>query len=253
MLQNLRVFAIFLCCIGFGINALAEEGQSVLVDRNGDGVVSGLAFGDSITYGIGDAPNGGGFPARLSTLLGIPVENEGNPGEILTNGGADRFPSEIARSTADVVFILEGANDAVHIVGANTFANAIQRLVNVATVQGKTVVLSTLQKPTAQHGALGPFTDSYSTAIRTIALSNDLSIADYQTAWQTTCVNQEECELYNLPEGLHPTKIGYDVMGQVAAAAALGIDIFSASGAADLEGALNLPAGSVIVKPLPAG
>lgn len=245
---------IILCILTFAINfeASAQDRVSVLNDRNGDGAVTALAFGDSITFGIGDSLSGGGYPNRLSSLLGIPIENEGAPGEILTEGGVARFPTEIARTTADIVFILEGANDAIQRVESSTYRNAIQRMINVATVQGRTVVLATLPPPTKDHASLALFTNTYSDRIRTIALANNLQIADYQTAWQTTCVNQTECELYNLPEGLHPNGAGYEVMSQVAASAALGIDIFSPTGASELEGALGLAAGTVTVKPLPA-
>lgn len=248
MFKTLILFITFL----FAFSASAQTRESILVDRNGDGIVSALAFGDSITFGIGDSLNGGGFPARLSTLLGIPIENEGSPGEILTENGVSRFPNEIGSTTADIIFILEGANDAVHRVEQRTYQNAIQRIVNVANIQGRTVVLSTLPAPTAQHASLAPFTNTYSDAIQSIAISNNLQVADYKTAWETTCLNQTECELYNLPEGLHPNETGYTAMSQVAASAAMGIDILSASGASELESALNLTPGTVIVKPLPA-
>lgn len=248
-----RLIPIFIFLnITIAFSASAQTRESILVDRNGDGIVSALAFGDSITFGIGDSPNGGGFPARLSSLLGIPIENEGLPGEIFTEDGVSRFPNEVGSTTADIIFILEGANDAVHRVEQRAYQNAIQRVVNVANIQGRTVVLSTLPAPTAQHASLAPYTNSYSDAIQSIAISNDLQFADYKTAWETTCLNQTECELYNLPEGLHPNETGYTAMSQVAASAALGIDILSQSGASELESALNLAPGTVIVKPLPA-
>ena len=58
--------------------------------------------------------------------------------------------------------------------------------------------------------------------------------------------------MYNLPDGIHPNTRGYDAIAQTVLATLYGIDIFAAQGAADLEAALGLAAGTVIVRPDPA-
>ena len=108
----------------------------------------------------------------------------------------------------------------------------------------------TLPEPCCEHGSLSPFTTSYSISILEIAAANSLRTVDLEQVWKTTCQNPGECELYNLPEGLHPNSLGYDVIAQSVSATLLGIDILAADGAAQLEAALGLEPGTVLVKPL---
>lgn len=240
------------------IGVSAEEGENSLIDRNGDGKVSVACFGDSITYGIGDdgltAEEGrkGGWPDRTELLVGVPFDNEGIPGEQLTAEGAVRFVSLAAQKDSDLVMIFEGANDAFRSVSPRAYRDSLQRVVNVAVALGKRPVVMTLPTPCCNHTAQALASDRFSDEIKGVAASNELTVVDIKRAWETTCVDKQACELYNLPEGLHPTARGYEVISQTAAAALLGIDIFSPNGAAELETALGLPAGSVIVRPDPA-
>ena len=230
-------------------SGFAEEQESLLSDQNGDGVVQLVSFGDSITFGVGDTNLTGGYVSRVGTLLGVGANNEGVPGEEIVATGVYRFPSVIASSNADIITIMEGTNDAVKRAESSQVRNAYQKVINVARASGKTVVLATLPPPCCDRAAEAPFTNSYSNAAEDLAAINGIRIVDFNKAWLTTCTNPAECELYNLPEGLHPNGTGYDVMAQTLAASILGIDIFSEGGASDLESALGLPKGSVIVKP----
>ena len=253
--------ALLLLCLSFTTPLRADQ-SDVLSDRNGDGAVGLLAFGDSITFGRGDgippgadieslpeSATGGGYPQRLSTMLGVPVTNSGVPGEEIGVNGADRFPSATVASTADVVMIMEGTNDAVHLRSSGDVSRAFQRVINVAVAQGKLPVLLTPPLPCCRQDALAPYVSSYDAAIRDLAAINEIPIADVARAWKTSCTNPTACELYNVPEGLHPNTVGYDVLAQTVAATLVGVDIFSDGGAHQLESALGLPADSVIVKP----
>jgi hypothetical protein len=88
--------------------------------------------------------------------------------------------------------------------------------------------------------------------MRRLAAQNQIPYADLDLAWQTSCNNIAACDLYHLPEGLHPNSRGYDAMAQTVMAALLGIDIFSESGAQELAGALGLPVEAIVVKPIVA-
>lgn len=220
----------------------------ILKDYNGDGSVSIVAFGDSITAGVGDSSGLGGYPKRLGNYLGVPVVNRGISSERLITDGQARFPSVMLSSSADIVVILEGANDAVFRESSSDYQKALQRVINVAVALGKKVVLGAPQRPCCNKGARAPYTDAYAEVVRKLSIINDAPLADFDLAWRTTCKNKNSCELYVLPEGLHPNKTGYDVMAQVSAAALLGINVFAPNGATELEEALNLPKGSVIVK-----
>lgn len=256
MLKYIAVYSILLA------PQLAFAQSSVLTDRNGDGVVSVLAFGDSLTFGVGDgsAPGAfievpeqtdgrGGYPLRVEGLFSISVENRGVPGEEIAKGGVERFVSVLQGSSADVVVILEGVNDSVFRLDRGAYSRFLQKLINAAVALGKLPVLATLQRPCCNHAGREPFVDSYTSVVQELAFINDLRVADLERAWRTTCVNKEECELYNLPEGLHPNSKGYDVMAQTILAALLGIDVFAVDGAAQLETAIGAAPGTVLVKP----
>ena len=242
---------ISVTCMGIAPYVSADN---LLNDTNGDGVVRILAFGDSLTYGIGDGGLGvelgkRGYPSRLSSLVGVPVENIGVPGEEFSTAGVTRWVSAISNSNADLVILIEGANDAYNSVSTQTVSNAFQRAVNAAAVLGKKVILATLPTPTGDHIAQSLATNHYSNELHVLSGVNELPLIDLKKAWETTCSNAGACELYNLPEGLHPNANGYKVIAQTIAASLVGVDLFQPGGASELESALGLPAGTVIVKP----
>jgi lysophospholipase L1-like esterase len=241
--------------------ALADSG-SLLTDVNGDGVVRVLAFGDSITFGIGDGTQPGqvvteapmtdgreGYPARVEADAGVPVDNSGRPGEELTLDGIARLPRTLAGSSDDVVILFEGSNDALHMVDPAVFEQTYQRAVNVARFLGKTPVITSIPPTCCDRAGRAPFIDELNASIENLAAINGLRVADVAHAFQTTCGTIEECGLLNRPEGLHPNSKGYDAIAQVMLAALSGVDLFAADGAKNLEAAFNLPPGSVIVKP----
>ncbi len=253
----LLCICICLCSLLPYHSALSQEQTSILNDINGDGKISVAAFGDSITFGVGDngllpdATQKGGWPNRTEVLLGVLFNNEGIPGELLTEGGYLRFPNTLAKESTDFVVIFEGANDSNKSISPSVFRTSLQRMINSARALGRIPVLATLPSPCCDHLYQSYVTDLYSGEIKLAATSNDLVVADVKQAWETTCQNRTECELYNLPDGLHPNARGYDVISQVFAAAFLGIDIFAPEGAATLEAALGLAPGTVLVKPAP--
>jgi lysophospholipase L1-like esterase len=232
------------------LSAFADE--AILGDKTGDGTVSCLAFGDSITFGIGGSVEGNGYPAELSDLVGVPVINAGVPGERLIDGGLDRLPGRVAGSDADIVIVLEGVNDAFAVTSGGAIRRGYQRAVNVIRALGREAVLGTPLPTCCDRASLEPLVSSYADIARSVATQNEISLIDFQRGWVNTCAGDPECELFNIPEGLHPNDTGYTVMAQTAAAALVGVDLFSPGGAAALEGALGLLPGTVLVKTDPA-
>jgi len=239
-------------CLAFGLVRAAHADDSLLVDRTGDGAVTALAFGDSITYGIGGSNEGSGYPGELSDLIGVPVINSGVPGERLLDDGVDRLPGSVAGSGADIVILLEGANDAPQVVSSESIRRGYQRAVNVIRALGREPVLGTPLPTCCDRAAIDPIIASYAEVARFVAAQNEITLLDFRRAWSNTCGGIAECSLFNIPEGLHPNDDGYTVMAQTAAATLLNIDIFSAGGAEALESALGLFPGTVLVKPDPA-
>lgn len=245
--------------------ALAQEVETLgqgLRDINGDGRVTIATFGDSLTFGIGDgiAPGteldvippgtgGRGYPARLSQLLGVPVSNGGVPGEEFMVDGRLRFPSVVVGRKPDYIIFLEGSNDAVRRIPRGEYARELQRVINVAKAEGVEFVPMTIPSPVGVHAGQAPFADAFSTAVSELAFVNDLPLADVARAWRGGCTSLQTCRYYSIPEGLHPNSLGYTAMAQVVASSLLGIDIFSITGASDLEAALGLNPGDVVVQP----
>jgi lysophospholipase L1-like esterase len=208
-----------------------------LSDRNGDGVVSVLAFGDSITYGVGDDLAAGsyveevpelgvarGYPKRLSGLVSADVSNAGEPGERLTQAGWLRFPGLVVGSDIDTVILMEGTNDAIHRTEGAEYRRKVQRLINVVNAEDRSIVLATLPPPVANQQSLSLYTNLYSAIIRELSVVNSLPYADVEQKFITDCPELQSCALYNIPEGLHPNTVGYDVIAGVMRAALEGGD-----------------------------
>jgi lysophospholipase L1-like esterase len=212
----------------FFLFGFAPHKEILAQDVTGDGKIHILAFGDSITYGVGDGENSGdfveviddagsprGYPLRLSSDSSWIVSNAGLPGEQLLRGGAERFPDLVVGTDVDTVVFMEGVNDAVQRVEASEYRAAVQRVINVTRAEGKNMVLNTLPPPTVMRESLTPYTNLYSTVVRELAAVNDLAVADVEQKFVTDCPDMASCRYYNLPEGLHPNTSGYDAIAEV--------------------------------------
>lgn len=265
LIKSAAILITFLSVLANLANAQVYSADAVLSDKNADGIIRLVAIGDSLTAGLGDGiavgvdmpvlqgnEFGEGYPGRLSRLLGIPVENEGIPGELFSTEGIFRFPSELFSSQADGAILFEGLNDSFNRQNPPEYGRLLQRAVNVAQASGRNIVLATLPLPCCNHAGREAFINGYTQEVRNVAAVNDVPIADIARAWETSCQNKAECELFNLPEGLHPNVRGYDVIAQTLAASILGIDIFAEDGALKLAESLAIPVTEIKVKPLPA-
>jgi lysophospholipase L1-like esterase len=98
-----------------------------------------LAFGDSLTLGVGtDKMNS--YPSVLSALSGRQVVNAGVSGET-TERGLARLPEQLSQTNPDLLILLEGGND---ILRNNDFAATKRNLaamIELAQNRGVQVVL----------------------------------------------------------------------------------------------------------------
>lgn len=229
---TLSLLLIAILCVP----AVALADGPLLEDRNGDGQVEVMAFGDSITYGVGDGFSPGeyvssisdigdprGYPLRLSSLLGVSVLNAGVPGEELVGlsgvreAGVDRFASIALGSSADLIVLMEGANDARFEVSPSLYARNIQKVVNVARADNRNLLIATLPPPTLQRAEFAPRIISYSTVVRDLGAVNSIPVVDIAAGFLTECPEISVCSYYNLPEGLHPNTLGYDAIASMIA------------------------------------
>ena len=232
VIRSLSVILSVGLTVTFG--STTTHAQGLVADHNGDGAIEIIAFGDSLTYGVGDDTPPGefiqsignignprGWPKRLSATLGVAVLNAGSPGEQvvedpeLDETGVRRFPDVVIGSNADLVIIQEGANDAQREFPTAQLTTSLQKMVNVARADNKKVVLSTLAPPTVQHAQDAPVSIEYSAAIRELAVLNNVPLADIEQGFLLACPDVSVCPYYNLPEGLHPNTAGYDAIAQM--------------------------------------
>ena len=223
-LGTIAWLGVLVGALGCSLESSFADG-SAAQDVTGDGQVNILAFGDSITYGVGDGNSSGsyvesiedagdprGYPLRLSTSGSWLVTNAGVPGERLLHSGIARFTDLVVGSDIDTVVFMLGTNDAINRITGSEYSATVQRLINVARAEGKQMVLNTLVPPTALNSALLPYTNLYSSIIRDLGAINDLTVADVELSFLTACPDLPSCSLLNIPEGLHPNTAGYDAM-----------------------------------------
>lgn len=192
-----------------------------------------LAFGDSTTAGEitvsatitllpGPFPAGRqvvvpteSYPSKLLTLLRarfttqaaqFVMTNAGLPREHAADG-ARRFPQVLAASSAQVVLLLEGANDlaALGTQGITPAALGLQSMVRAARARGATVFIASLPPPrpggvnTLPLGQVLALNDQ----IRLGAPAEGAIFVDLYAALATNI------NLYVGIDGLHPTEAGY--------------------------------------------
>lgn len=197
-------------------------------DLNGDGQVVVLCFGDSITRGFGDndgrdpsdPPGGfGGYPLRLQQLAPrVAVVNAGVGGE-RTSRGMNRLPPTIQQTHPDYVILDEGIND----LGDHNPDNALnnlQTMIETIFQSGAMPLIGTLLPTCCNHerseppGQIGDFNQ----ALVQMARNDGIPVIDFHAAFTQDPFGpvDESSGLVHVPEGLHPTPHGYDVMARTA-------------------------------------
>jgi lysophospholipase L1-like esterase len=104
-----------------------------------------LAFGDSLTAGVGANP-AESYPARLEAMIGRKVVSSGVPGET-SAGGLARLPAALEDAKPQLVILCEGGNDFLQKLDEAQAANNLRAMVRLARSQGAQVVLIAVPKP----------------------------------------------------------------------------------------------------------
>jgi len=104
-----------------------------------------LAFGDSITSGVG-APPGESYPEILQGLINRKVIKSGIPGE--TSGeGLVRLPGELALHKPRLVLLCLGGNDLLRRMDLEKTASNVSRMVQMVRNSGAEVAIIGVPKP----------------------------------------------------------------------------------------------------------
>jgi acyl-CoA thioesterase I len=104
-----------------------------------------LAFGDSLTAGVGANP-GESYPSRLEALIGRRVVSSGVPGETSAAGLA-RLPAALEEAKPHLVILCEGGNDFLQKLDEVQAANNIRAMVRLAKSRGAQVLLVGVPRP----------------------------------------------------------------------------------------------------------
>ena len=186
-----------------------------------------LAFGDSLTAGvispalmllIVSPPES--YPFQLQSRLTARyrlqtpvVLNEGNPGELASGTGVQRFRGVLMQTRPEVVLLMEGTNDLlVGAAGPDAALNALRAMVLEAKSQRVMVALATI--PPQRSGGLrhrdvvAAAIPGFNDRIRALASAEGAVLVDVYNGMK------DDMSLIGIDD-LHPTPRGYDVMAGV--------------------------------------
>jgi lysophospholipase L1-like esterase len=183
-------------------------------DRDPDQYV---AFGDSITYGLGSF----GYPPRLETLLiakygAAKVWNAGIGGEGTTDGLA-RIDYILSGTNSKYLLLMEGTNDAANLLMSIATVDAnLREMCRRAVAAGWTPVLATITPRSDWIWYVSSYRarfDELNARIRQIAVDLGLTLADAYAAFMAYPASSGGYTSL-LFDGVHPNSTGYQVLAE---------------------------------------
>jgi lysophospholipase L1-like esterase len=174
-----------------------------------------LAFGDSITLGVGTAYGGYTYylENRLDAEEGSTVVINAGVGAELTFEGLERFESTLTKwNDLQTVLLLEGTNDVTDSSGAGPVDSIVSNLREMISIarddHGLQVVLGTLLPRLSYSGDVeSPTTSELVVALRDLAVEEDVLLADHYQNF----VEMAQWEDY-FTDTLHPNDQGYQAL-----------------------------------------
>lgn len=151
-----------------------------------------LAFGDSLTYGTGVAPEQS-YPAQLAKLTGKSVINAGVPGEV-TEKGLERLPDVLNKHHPQLVILCHGGNDLLRKLNIKQLESNLSTMIDMIQQSGAKVLLVSVPKP----GLLLNASPVYLRVAqdKDIAIENDIMAeVESKVDWKS--------------DPIHPNAIGY--------------------------------------------
>jgi lysophospholipase L1-like esterase len=132
---SLAIAAALLAACGPAIPKLPGIGPEAVV----------LAFGDSITFGTGAAPEQA-YPEALGRLISRKVVAAGVPGE-LSEEGLRRLPAVLEDVKPQLLILCHGGNDFLRRQDEGRAAANVRAMIHLARSQGIAVMLIATPKP----------------------------------------------------------------------------------------------------------
>lgn len=110
-----------------------------------------LAFGDSLTAGVGATPEQA-YPAQLAGMIGRRVVNAGVPGET-TAEGLQRLSEQLDAYSPRMLLLCLGGNDMLRRLPSQETVANLRAMVRLARERGVAVVLIGVPQPSLLGGA----------------------------------------------------------------------------------------------------
>ena len=172
-----------------------------------------VAFGNSITQGVGDERRPPGYPFRLELLLdqthpNAIVVNRGVAGET-TVEGVRRIGLVLTKDRPDYVLILEGVNDINVQSSSSTIVNNLDVIIKKVKGSGAIPLISTIT-PATKKGVSITRIKTVNEGIIALAEREEIVLVDNYTAFR----DSEDFTLLLSDDELHPNSLGYDLMAQ---------------------------------------
>jgi len=157
-----------------------------------------VALGDSITAGefIGSSS---AYPARLSSLLGKTVINEGRSGETSASG-LRRIDGILANRKPGYILILYGANDIIR-GGSSSTTEHLRNMIVLAKDNNTVPVIATLTPAFHSHSYMQDSIVALNEQIRALGSQEHVKVVDLESAFNWD-------DSYFLDDGLHPNNSG---------------------------------------------
>ena len=116
---------------------LSGCGDKKLQPLPADGII--LAFGDSLTFGVGTRPEFS-YPSQLAQLIGLQVINAGVSGEV-TDDGLIRLKEALETLQPDLIILLEGGNDILRNKPFDGIKSNLSKMILLAEKDNSPVIL----------------------------------------------------------------------------------------------------------------
>jgi lysophospholipase L1-like esterase len=202
MIKKLGVYGVTLVvmavCVLCGCES--DSGDSFNYGDNDPNVR--VAFGDSITSGIGDGivP----YPPRVAAMTGQTVINEGIAGEHAYEA-ASRVWGVLNRHKPGTLMVLYGVNDIMHSADIDDIVNDLRTIVQAAAGNNTKVLIATMTPMIDRHnGIFQGKIEATNVEIRRMAAEEGVRLVDLEPLFGTGEGLQTD--------GLHPNDAGTEIM-----------------------------------------
>jgi len=190
----MKIFIPVLCVLLLFISACGDETPR-LSPLSSDAVI--LAFGDSLTHGVGAKENES-YPAVLQDLSGRMVINAGVSGEE-SEPGLKRLVGVLEKYQPQLLILCHGGNDLLRKKDLNKMESNIRNMIQLAKDKNIPVVMLGVPKP-------GLFLSSFE-VYKKIADSTDI-------VFMEDLIPEILADKSLKSDTVHPNKDGYQVMAE---------------------------------------